>query len=240
MKPALRLTRGGIIASIGVFIVALVCVRLGLWQLDRLAERRARNTQIEARMSGVARTLHSAPSDTTGLIYRRVTLHGAFDHERSVLLTGRSRRATPGVHLWTPLRMGDGAVLVERGWLPSVDAATVDLDAYAVAGDTTVSGIVLPLATTQETPRDPSHQRLWFMTDDEIASQLPYDAPPIYVRILGDEHTAELPRPIGAPELDEGSHFSYAIQWFSFALIAIVGWLVLVLRSGAVTGRATS
>jgi cytochrome oxidase assembly protein ShyY1 len=30
--------------------------------------------------------------------------------------------------------------------------------------------------------------------------------------------------------MDEGPHFGYAIQWFSFAIIAIVGWTALLLR----------
>ncbi|NIQ52124.1 MAG: SURF1 family protein, partial [Gammaproteobacteria bacterium] len=117
----LDVTPAGVLGSIAVLVVAAVCVRLGFWQLDRLQERRDRNAVVEARMAMPPVALAGLPSDTAGLVHRRVTLAGGYDHAHDLVLAGRSMGGLPGVYLYSPLRLGTGAVLVERGWLPSAD-----------------------------------------------------------------------------------------------------------------------
>src|SRR5688572_8432486 len=103
---------------------AVLFVRLGFWQLDRLGQRRERNKLLAARMSAEV-----APwNDTTALRYRRVRLSGMPDYDREIVLVGRSRGGSPGVNLLTPVRLrgSDTAVLVNRGWVYSPDGASVD------------------------------------------------------------------------------------------------------------------
>lgn len=211
-------------------VTATVCVRLGIWQLDRLEQRRAYNELLEARLAMPPVELGLDRLDDS-LRFRRATARGVFDFERQVVVVARSRNGIPGVNIITPLLIGETrAVLVERGWVPSPDARSVDLEALSEPDTTTVVGLLMavdehalpgggwPLYLRRANPAD-------------LQSTYPYRLAPLVLR--------RLEKPAGAvaelrggqiPELSNGPHLSYAIQWFSFATIAVVGSL-LFLRS---------
>lgn len=254
MKRPLRITPGAIAATALMLLVVAVCVRLGFWQLDRLEQRTERNRLIEERLATPALTVSSAQLDTTGLAYRTVELHGEYDHARSFILAGRALGGRPGVHVVTPLRLeGDaGVVLVNRGWLHSPDAASVDLAPYRdETGPVRLRGMVVPffqtLASTDdagarerttgsvrvEAVRDADDESvpIWFRPDsDGVRASLPYPVADFIVQALPEEGAPDRPTRLPPPELDRGPHLGYAIQWFSFAAVALVGWGVLALR----------
>jgi surfeit locus 1 family protein len=234
----LSFTVSGIIGTLVVLLVAVVCVRLGIWQLDRLEQRRERNMQMQARLAEPPLLLDAAPSDTAGHGFRRVHVSGELDNERSIALAGRSFRGAPGVHLLTPLRLSDGsAVLVNRGWVPSPDGASIDVQQFSEEARIEAAGMVLPLPGATDTLREsPSantdeFQRVWFRVHPQVLHrQFPYPLADFQVQLLPTPTSAGLPRRLPPPELDEGPHLGYAIQWFSFATIAVIGWLALVLK----------
>lgn len=256
----LAITPAGIVGTLLLAVVVIVCVRLGVWQLSRLEERRALNAGIAARLVAPAVGDAVALADTAGLLYRAVTVRGVFDGDRSVVLPGRSRRGLPGVYLLTPLLLsgrGD-AVLVNRGWVPSADAATIDVADFAVHDTVDVHGLVLPfpgrsqsLAPGERGPRstDPApFRRVWFALDEHaLREQFPYTLMPALLQELADQQAAgsaaaataaggptgaaRYPARLDPPPLDEGPHLGYALQWFGFALIGLIGWIALVVRS---------
>ena len=103
---SLELTRSGILGTVIVLIIVAVCVRLGLWQLDRREERLALNTVLAARLAAEPVPLEVSPLDTVGLTYRRATIDGELDAARSIVLAGRSHNGAPGAYLLVPLRTG--------------------------------------------------------------------------------------------------------------------------------------
>src|SRR5688500_3689176 len=106
-----------LVGTVLVLLVAVLCIRLGFWQLDRLAQRRARNALVEQRQQGDAGPL---PADADEALYRRVTVTGEYDPEREEIDGGRAMDGRPGEHVLTPLRLDDGReVLVNRGWVPN-------------------------------------------------------------------------------------------------------------------------
>ncbi|HUF49332.1 MAG TPA: SURF1 family protein [Longimicrobiales bacterium] len=241
---AITITPAGIAATIIIATVIIVFVRLGSWQLDRLQERRALNARIEARLQ--APPLHDATAlhDTAGLHYRIISLHGRLDNDRSIILPGRSLRGVPGVHLLTPLLLAErtDAVLVNRGWIASADAASVDLSRLQLRDTAAVRGLVLPfpspaasLALRDSVRSTAEFRRVWFTIDERaLRAQFPYDLLPATVQELPDAAApAGSPIRLEPPPLNDGSHLGYALQWFSFALIALVGWIAIVLRSRA-------
>ena len=247
MRP-FELTRGGIVGTIAVFVVAAVCLRLGLWQLDRRDQRLERNAAIAERQAATPIALTSVPLDTAGLTDRRASASGLYDNARAFVLGGRSLAGTPGVHVFSPLRLGSGAVLVNRGWFPSLDAATADLGALAVDTVVTVTGVLVPLpATGAGAPGEGFHDR-WFRLDAEpVRAQYPYPVSPLYLQLVSAEGEAQRaamsgrpagPIPLPAPSLDAGPHLSYALQWFGFAAIFVVGWAALVMGRGRNNSRA--
>ncbi len=236
MAP-LSITRAGVAGTVLALVVALVCARLGIWQLDRLEQRKQSNAAMAERLGGATIALPDMPQDTAGLLFRTVEIEGRYDLARSIVLRGRAHEGMPGVHVLTPLRLPDGtAVLVNRGWVPSADAATVDLDALPPPASGRVTGLALPFHTDGAAVADESAFRVtWTLLDlAALRRQFPYALASFYVQALPtDDGAAPMPRPIPAPELDNGPHLGYAVQWFSFAAIALVGWVTLVLRRSA-------
>lgn len=238
-RQPLSLTPAGIAGTLLAFAVAAVCVRLGFWQLDRRAERAAQNTRLEARLAEDPVPLPAPPRDTTGLLYRQVTLSGLFDHGRSIVLPGRALRGTPGVHVVTPLLLAaGGAVLVNRGWLPSPDAATVDLSPLDDASPIALTGLALPFPgagfdapAADRTVGAEAFRIVWYAPDEaRIRAQFPYALGAVLVQALPADDAPRFPERLQPPPLDPGPHLGYAIQWFSFASIAIGGWLLVFLK----------
>lgn len=233
-----RFTTAGMIGTLLVAAVVLVCVRLGFWQLERRDERLALNARIAERQQLPPLASLSSLTDTAQSLYRIAAFPGHYDVARSIVLPGRSLRGVPGVHLLTPfLVAGDAAVLVNRGWVSAADGATIPLDSFPV-GDRAVRGLVLPfpgfgasLSPRQRAPGD-SFRTVWYTIDAEaLRAQYPYALLPVVVQLLPEADAPRAPRRLEPPPLDQGPHLSYAIQWFSFALIGILGWLALYRRS---------
>jgi surfeit locus 1 family protein len=256
----LAVTPAGILGTLLLAVVVLVCVRLGFWQLSRIDEQRALNAGIAERLDAPAVRDAAALADTVGLFYRAVTVRGAFDNDRSIVLPGRSRRGLPGVYLVTPL-LPDGrsdAVLVNRGWVPSPDAATIDVAYFAVRDTVVVHGLILPFPGRSQSlapparaaqPEQSGFRRVWYSIDEAaLRSQFPYPLLPALLQELPDPPAkaatpavagqsagsgSRYPARLDPPPLDEGPHLGYALQWFSFALIGLIGWIALMLRSRA-------
>jgi len=122
-------------------------------------------------------------------------------------------------------------VLVNRGWVYSPDAASVDLERWREADTVTITAFVEEFRPARGLPEGSDVQHWRELDAARVARVLPYRVEPYYVVALGD---AKPPVPdeiarLSPPPLDEGPHKSYAIQWFSFAAIALFG-LVLLLR----------
>jgi surfeit locus 1 family protein len=247
---ALRITVSGVLVTLLVFAVAAMCVRFGFWQLDRLQQRRERNSEVRERLHTPPETLISVPRDSGGWLYRRVFIHGTFDNDRSIILPGRAFAGTPGAHVLTPVLLPDGtAVLADRGWVPAADGASADLAALGLAVVAVDTAVVLPFPGQESrlgsppaggaARADSSFRRVWFAMDElALRGQFPYPLGAIHVRLLPASAAAALPLREPLPALNNGPHLGYAIQWFSFALIAIVGWLVIVF-SGRLQRRSS-
>ncbi|GAC1648633.1 MAG: SURF1 family protein [Gemmatimonadaceae bacterium] len=219
-------------------LAAALFVRLGMWQWHRLGERQARNALISLRLQSTALALDSAVTrDTAWLHFRRVSFQGVADTANELVLAGASHDGSPGVDLLTPMILGGarGAVLVNRGWVYSPDAATIDLRRWRESGLQTVIGYVAefpPSASGGSVGRDrPGIVR--HMDYRSIAARIPYSLAPFYVLRLGDSSAEDRSAPVrfALPTLDEGPHRSYAIQWFSFAAIALGGCFVFLTRA---------
>jgi surfeit locus 1 family protein len=213
-------------AALAVVLAALF-VRLGFWQLDRLRERRARNATLTARLAQPEVAFGQLPDSES---FRRAHLSGTPDYEREVVLTGRSRNGSPGVYLMTPIhRAGtDTAALVIRGWVYAPDAASVDLTRWRETR-TDFHGYVLAIPPGAPV-RASGERKLRKLTADGVRALFTYPVSPLYL-VSQDSVSATTPARLAMPLIDNGPHLSYAIQWFSFAAIAVVGAGIVVARS---------
>lgn len=222
-----------LIVIVGVIFLA----RLGFWQLDRLEQRRAFNATVAARWqeSPFDLAVEGLPDDLSELEYRRVAVEGEFDYDNQIVLKERPRDGAPGVILVTPLVMDDGrAVLVARGWAPYYLSAPENWPDLEESADAPVIGLiqesqVLPSGETPPTPAEA--QTEWFQLNiNAIQPQMPYELMPVFILQLPEEGRSLAQYPLREEPLvlDEGNHFSYAIQWFMFAAILGVGYLILI------------
>lgn len=217
-------------------VAAAVCVRLGFWQLHRRSERRARNAMITSRLDSAVVDATALPRDSATARFRRARVAGLIDYDHELLWAARTRNGSPGVNILTPVRVPghDTAILVNRGWVYSPDGATVDLRAWRDR-DSVFIGYAEELASSAGSTYSTRPGVIAHLAYDVVAKALPYPVSPLYIVAqppVGDSSTAmdRIAR-LTIPPLTEGSHLSYAIQWFGFAAVALVGAGIVIKQS---------
>lgn len=235
-----------------VLAVMAGCVLAGSWQWDRLQQARAANDLAETRMEAEPIDLVDLTGtgvDVEELEYRRVTATGTFRPDEEVLQRNRSHRGNQGLHVLTPLELTDGTpVLVRRGWVPNgIDEPPVT-EAPPPEGRVEVTGIlelsVSPSGFGATDPQEGELERVFHADVGRLDRQVAGELFPMVLRLANPSPPAgELPLVADRPELDEANHLSYAVQWYSFAVLAAITyglWLVRRRRRpGAETGTAS-
>ena len=228
-------TRKWILATLLVLSGTALCVRLGIWQLDRLEQRRAFNAHFEASQAMPLLDLNAEQPDTiTEMEWRSIEVMGAYDFENQVALRNQYLGDQYGYHLITPLLFQWKAVLVDRGFIPADGNSTpADWRKYDEPGTVTVKGQIR-LGQTKPAlggvadalPENGAKLEIWNNLDlTHIADQSPYPLLPVFVQPEVDSNDTDPPIPYQPEvEITEGPHFGYALQWFTFATILFVGY----------------
>ncbi len=227
--------RKWLLATLLVLFGIALCVRLGIWQLDRLDGRRAFNTQVETMRSLPALDLNQEGFDSIDeMEWRAVQVSGMYDFENQIAIRNQVHDNQYGYHLLTPLLFMGKAVLVDRGWIRAdVNSTPADWRKYDETGEVNVTGQIRlgqakPVfgGVADTLPQNGARLEIWNNADiTRIATQLPYPILPVYIQpnpVAGD---TEPPIPFQPEiELTEGPHFGYALQWFTFATILFLGY----------------
>ncbi len=235
-----------------VLALVVVMLNLGLWQLRRLDDRQERNEAVTSRgelpVEPVADVLAGLDyEEAAGVEYRRVTAAGTYVAADEVLVLNRSLEGAPGSWALTPLVLDDGAgtVMVNRGWINFALTQADDRSAVApTGGPVLVEGIVRSTSTASglqvSDPADGVLRTLARPDLERLQQQLDYPILPGYVQLVTQAPAVAggLPAPVPLPELDEGPHLSYAVQWFLFTTIAVVGYPLVLRRVARSGGRA--
>ncbi|MFN3980058.1 MAG: SURF1 family protein [Caldilinea sp.] len=226
-----------IFLTILVAVVVVLFVRLGFWQLDRFDQKRAYNAMLATRwqMAPLDLGVEQLPDDLDELEYRRVTAQGYFDYANQLVLRGQIYRDAPGNVLVTPFVMNDGrAVLVARGWVPSDRSAPQFWPELEEPADAPMIGLIRPSqAPPVGQPSTPpaTAQSEWYRIDiPAIQAQMPYPLAPVWIQQLPEAARPldRLPVREEPAALDASMHMGYAVQWFSFAVIAGFGYIMFV------------
>jgi surfeit locus 1 family protein len=244
MKFTVLFDRHWIKTTILVIAAITVMVRLGIWQLDRLEQRRAFNARVEAQLAQPDLELSgdSASVDLENMEYRSVVVKGSYDHDYQVVLRNQIWESQLGVHLLTPLLIEGShlAVLVDRGWVPFEDYTEGKLAQFDESGKIEVRGMIRRPQTiaeiggrTDQVPGPGEDPLLaWNLVNVVgIASQTPYPFLPVYIQQAPDPGWTGLPhRSLPVLDLTEGPHLGYAFQWFLFSLILAIGYPLYIRR----------
>jgi surfeit locus 1 family protein len=227
--------RKWILTTLLVLAGTALCVRLGIWQLDRLEQRRAFNQQFESmRAMPVLDLNQDVPEEIMQMEWRDVRVQGEYDFENQVALRNQYLGSQYGYHLLTPLRFNQQAIFVDRGWIPAEgNDSPEDWRKYDEPGGVSLTGQIRqgqakPAigGVADALPEDGSRLAVWSNADvEKIAGQIPYSVLPVYIQPEVDEQDTDPPIPYTPTiEITEGPHFGYALQWFTFATILFVGY----------------
>ncbi len=222
-----------------------VMVRLGIWQLDRLEQRRAFNSRVTAQLNAPGLDLNQTlPVDQLNdMEYRTVTVTGEFVHADQVLLRNQVREGLPGYHLLTPLEISgsDQLILIDRGWIPFDQIA--DLSRFDQPGEVTITGQLrrpqdqsnFTPGVIQAPPNTNTQQSAPAVNTVSITQVQEFSGVPMLPAFIQQAEVADRTEPpfpaLTSLELSEGPHMGYAIQWFIFAGIFFFGYPLLVRRS---------
>ncbi|MSS46531.1 SURF1 family protein [Cutibacterium sp. WCA-380-WT-3A] len=216
-----------------VIVLGLVMIRLGQWQLHRLSGRREANDIIRtnhAKPPVEWSTLMGDRHATATYQWRPVTITGTFDTAHELQVRYRSNGDDDGSEVVTPIVTKDGHhVLVDRGFLKR-SSQQGDMQALppAPAGTVTVTGFVRGNENGKPTATDPVAGKVRLINSDAIgrAHKIDYASGYISATSMTPAQHGLVPKDL--PHLDDGPHLSYAIQWFCFTAIAVVGLFVLI------------
>ncbi len=215
---------------------ALVFVALGVWQLQRAEQKGAEAQLATERSASPPLEIDALVSDPAGLRYRQVQVAGYFEPERQLFIEGRREGGRSGLHVITPLRLAGSEVrvLVNRGWIPDPGRDTppslvTPTEKVLVKGQIHIPSPP-PLILHQGSDGFATWGRRWpYLTVALFASGVTYPVEPFLIlQDPADPHGFQRHWPKELPK--EGMHLGYAIQWFGFALIALVLYLRLSFR----------
>jgi cytochrome oxidase assembly protein ShyY1 len=212
-------------------------VLAGFWQLDRLDQRRDRNDLIESRATQAEVPIEDllAPGDGDDAVgearFRAVTATGTYDDDATVAVRNRTQNGVPGAWMLTPLVLDGGdRVGVVRGFV-AIGPDNEPVPTTPPEGTVMVTGVAAdPTAFDGTAPRDAEKVVDQPDTLPGVVLAESSDPPePAGEEALGDPRAAAIV-PVAPPELGEGPHLSYAVQWFIFATIGLVGYPLILRR----------
>jgi surfeit locus 1 family protein len=231
-----------ILAIIVAVVLAGAFVRLGIWQLDRLDERRALNAVIEERQgtepSEFGDLIARHGLDPEELNHRKATVSGTYRDDLEFFSIGRTIDDITGTLVATPLELDDGSLMVViRGLVPP-DTSGPPAEGYVPPGGrVSVIGRLddgeEPVRIGEPEPDSGVLTSLSRVDLEYIDRWIDGSVLPVSLVLMEQypANSAGTPVAIPAEELTEGSHLGYAVQWFAFALIVVVGVAFLLWRA---------
>ena len=215
-----------------VAVLGVAFVSLGNWQLDRLAQRKERNATTIANEQKPMQPYEQVFTHpiTDADQWQRVEARGTFDADHQFVVRYRSNGGVDGYEVVTPLRTASGAVLVDRGFIPLERGTRIPSVAPAPpAGEVTVVGHVRRNEKGRRAAITPVGNQMRLISSNAIAATLPYEIGSGYIGLLSVQPEQQGGfQPIQLPELSEGPHFWYAVQWFMFTAVAVAGIVVFI------------
>jgi surfeit locus 1 family protein len=225
--PAWRRYEPWVLLVAALLGVALT-LRLGLWQLDRAAQKTRLQEQIESRRTmPVLNTAGLSGAAPEALHQRRVALQGQWVPAAVVYLDNRQMRGRPGFYVLSPFALSDGtAVLVQRGWLPrdAQDRTRVGAPDLPEGPQVLIGRLAPPPARLLEfeaADLGPIRQNVDLA---QLSAQwrVPLRALSVLQLDVPDVNPDGLARDWPEPGTGVHKHHGYAFQWFALAALILI------------------
>ena len=234
--------------ALAALVMCAVVVRLGFWQIDRLAQRHAESGRRTERLFAAPVRLDTAGTPVGAgpdalRLFQPVVVRGTFDSGQQLGVTNEIWDGKLGIHLLTPLVLEGGkAVLVDRGWVPAAPDQPVEWERYRVEGALEVTGWVRPIAKANgllspatAAPRSDPARLVPALDTRAIQGRVTYALLPFVVTEYppAGERVSEAALPyrrLPETDLGDGVHVIAAAQWFVIGGIIVVGQVAYVRR----------
>lgn len=220
-----------IVVTLAALLSCALTARLGLWQLDRAAQKAALQAAIDARdvlppLAGFDALARDADA-AAGQHHRRITLAGRWSAAHTVYLDNRQQDGRPGFHVLTPLLGADGrAVLVQRGWVPRDPQDRTRVPALPLSEqEVTIAGSIAPPPPRLYEFEAGEGGRIRQNLDlDAFARETGLRLAPLTVLQSDAPSASESPlrRESPAPGSGVAKHHGYAFQWFGLSATVAV------------------
>ena len=210
-------------------LLIILCAWAAQWQYHRGVDRHARNTVIEERIAKTPLALAKVDGELAEYEWQTITATGRFDSNKQILLRNRYNEGKYGYEVLTLFTSDDSRNFwVDRGWVEAGATATT-------------APVVTPVPDTQVniTGRlrlDSSLPRGSFFAlpgkgqglVSELNAQSQLNTEKFYIDLLSGSE-AELTPAVTAqlPELSDGPHMAYALQWIFFGGLVIYGRILI-------------
>jgi len=225
--------------TVACAILFVLLCGLGVWQLERLQWKLALIATVNGHMTAAPVSLGqitTMPADQAQ--YRRVTLHGRFDHAKEAYVFTTDATGAPVYHVLTPfLTDGGETLMVDRGAVPKERLDPASRAAGNVAGEMALTGVWrAPDSPGLFTPAPDVRKRIWYSRDlagiaaaDHIAL-----SDPVLVEADATANPGGLPRGGQTVVSFRNEHLSYAITWFGLAIVLLGVWISYNISKGRI------
>jgi cytochrome oxidase assembly protein ShyY1 len=235
-------SRRWILLLLIVLVLAYCCLLLGRWQWHRLESKKSGNTIIRtnerAAPAPVDQVLRHGVNPPSSAQYAVVSATGRYDASKTVIVRYQTRDGNAGVDVVVPLVTTSGtALLVDRGWFATSNQGLTDASQVPAppSGTVTVTGWVRQNAGGASAEVVNASARAISSTQVEPAIGIPLYGG--FVQLLTETPKPATPlRAADPPDLSNGPHFFYALQWWFFGILALFGYGYLAWEE--LTGRA--
>lgn len=219
----------GLLAFVVVF--GAVCFRLGWWQWERHDDRIARNEIIREHFKAdpvpIDQAVPAGNEVTEDTEWVSVTVTGTYDPKHTATVKFMQRDSAPGADVVLPLRLEDGtAILVDRGWIQTDNTGDRPDVPTPPEGDVTITGWLRPNSAAGGEAVRLNDGQIRAIDSAGFGESVPYDLRQGYLNLqTEDPQGADAPAVEPKPDLSQGVHFFYALQWWFFGMIGVVGFI---------------
>jgi surfeit locus 1 family protein len=215
--------------SLIALLLVIFCLWGSQWQYHRGVDRHARNAVIEERIAQSPIALTSVTGTLANYEWQPVSTSGSFNKEKQILLRNRYNDGKYGYEVLTLFTSTDNTSFwVDRGWVQA--GATATTAPVVTALPEGVVTIIGRLRLDSSLPRG-SFFALPGKGEglvSELNAQSQLNTEKFYIDLLSGSDSSLTPKVTAQlPELSDGPHMAYALQWIFFGGLVIYGRILI-------------
>ncbi len=241
VKPAKVREPLALLKSLIALLLIAMCIWAAQWQFQRGIDRHQRNSLIESQLTlselDISKVVSANPDQLSPFEWRTVNATGRFDSAEQILLKNRYFEGVYGYEVLTRFKLSDGRYIwVDRGWVKAgADAKTAPVTTMVPDGEVSLVARVrldrsLPVGAFFALPSSGAGMI------SKLNAQTGFKSEGFYLDLISGSDSSLTPAVAAqVPELSDGPHLAYSLQWIFFAGLIVYGRILI--RRGQILTR---